>query len=93
MKAIVLYSSTSYFQVSNSIPTFEQFVQYILSMPYRNWDRHYEIMWRRCNVCQIKYDFVGKLESFDHDVKQVYKYVSQLYQTSASPFSIGKMQL
>ena len=74
------------FQVTDPVPTFNQFVQYVLSKPYGKWDRHYEIMWRRCNVCQIKYDFVGKLESFDRDVDQVYKYVSQLYQISASVF-------
>ena len=74
------------FQVTDPVPTFNQFVQYVLSKPYGKWDRHYEIMWRRCNVCQIKYDFVGKLESFDRDVDQVYKYVSQLYQISASLF-------
>ena len=74
------------FQVTDPVPTFNQFVQYVLSKPYGKWDRHYEIMWRRCNVCQIKYDFVGKLESFDQDVDQVYKYVSQLYQISASLF-------
>ena len=78
------------FQVTDNVPTFNQFVQYVLSKPYGKWDRHYEIMWRRCNVCQIKYDFVGKLESFDRDVDQVYKYVSQLYQISAIciPFQI-----
>ena len=74
------------FQVTDPVPTFNQFVQYVLSKPYGKWDRHYEIMWRRCNVCQIKYDFVGKLESFDRDVDQVYKYVSQLYQISAFLF-------
>ena len=83
---ITIFKRSFLFQVTDTVPTFNQFVQYVLSKPYGKWDRHYEIMWRRCNVCQIKYDFVGKLESFDRDVDQVYKYVSQLYQISASLF-------
>ena len=71
---LLKYNSTT--EVKDGIPTFSQFVDYVLDQDPKTMNHHFEVMWTRCNVCQIKYDFIGKMETFDQDVSSLLKHVS-----------------
>ncbi|XP_060062736.1 carbohydrate sulfotransferase 9-like [Ylistrum balloti] len=51
--------------------TFTEFVQYILNMKKngveQEIDHHFTPMYTHCLPCDVKYDFVGRMESFDED--------------------------
>ena len=40
-------------------------------------DPNIDFYWRECDICNIKYDVIGKMETFDSDVKYVMNYVSK----------------
>lgn len=48
--------------------TFQQFIELILlrTDPYQ-YDEHWAPIWTRCEPCLVHYDFIGKLESSEHD--------------------------
>ena len=41
-------------------------------------DPHIDFYWRQCNICNIKYDVIGKMETFDTDMKYVMNFVSKI---------------
>ncbi|KAI4888435.1 hypothetical protein NFI96_000754, partial [Prochilodus magdalenae] len=52
------------------VPTFSNFIQYILSIPaekYEWLDEHWRQMIHLCHPCQIDYDFIGKMETMEED--------------------------
>ena len=56
--------------------TFHEFVKYIISMEKTpsKMDTHWRPQYLICNPCQIKFDFVGKTETFDNDATHVMRY-------------------
>lgn len=52
--------------------TFAEFVKYFLSNNFF-WkkDFHFIPMYKHCSPCKLKYDFIGKIESFDQDSKYI----------------------
>lgn len=74
-----LHSNT---EVINGVPTFSQFVEYVLDQdPDKvKLNVHIEVMWQRCNVCQVNYDFIGKMETYDQDMNLLLDHVSKQLQ-------------
>ena len=59
-------------------PTFPHFVQYILDSPEvrgctledcETVDAHWRPFYARCAYCDVDYDVIGKMESFEEDVR------------------------
>lgn len=58
----------------NSIPSFEHFVEYVLSLSQTNtnvdrMDAHWKPFSRICQVCLFKYNFILKYETFNDDLR------------------------
>lgn len=56
------------------IPSFPQFIQYLLDSQTeseRPFNEHWRQVYRLCHPCQIEYDFVGKLETLNEDAAQL----------------------
>ncbi|XP_027032895.2 carbohydrate sulfotransferase 12-like [Tachysurus fulvidraco] len=52
------------------VPSFSDFIQYILSLPARNYemfDEHWKQTVHMCHPCIINYDFIGKMETIEED--------------------------
>ena len=56
--------------------TFQEFVKHIISMEKTpsKMDAHWRPQYLICNPCQIKFDFVGKTETFNNDATHVMRY-------------------
>ena len=44
------------------VPTFEEFVQYLVNTPTHLFDRHWEPTVYRCHVCLVDYNLIAKYE-------------------------------
>ncbi|CAF1006665.1 unnamed protein product [Adineta ricciae] len=53
----------------NVIPTFEHFLQYIFSKGLRD-DVHWQPYTKLCQVCLLKYNFIGKYETIRTDLQR-----------------------
>lgn len=52
--------------------TFHEFVDYLTDVRERsNFDRHWKEMYKLCSPCNIKYDFLGKLENLGKEANYV----------------------
>ncbi|CAH1793615.1 unnamed protein product [Owenia fusiformis] len=51
--------------------SFQEFLDYRIKQEESNKkpDMHFDMMYRTCHPCMIDYDFIGKMESFNNDVK------------------------
>lgn len=63
----------------NHIPSFEHFIKYILSIADSNnginrLDGHWKPFSLICQVCQFKYNFIGKYETFKNDFQLFLNY-------------------
>ncbi|CAN9510179.1 unnamed protein product [Ophioblennius macclurei] len=57
-------------------PTFQQFITYLLDNKTEErsvFNEHWQQIYRMCHPCQVKYDFIGQLESLNTDAEQVLK--------------------
>ncbi|XP_064171693.1 carbohydrate sulfotransferase 12-like [Anguilla rostrata] len=55
-------------------PSFSHFIQYLLdpkTEKQRPFNEHWKQVYRLCHPCQIKYDFIGKLETVDEDAEHL----------------------
>ena len=52
------------------IPTFEHFVDYLMSGSLLN-DVHWQPYSKLCKVCLFKYNFIGKYETMEEDLEQL----------------------
>ncbi|KAG9282456.1 carbohydrate sulfotransferase 12-like [Astyanax mexicanus] len=56
------------------VPSFLNFIQYILSLPEENYtllDEHWRQAVHLCHPCLIDYDFIGKMETVEQDAAQL----------------------
>lgn len=65
-------------QCEDYIPSFEQFVRYILPTSKAptdliRMDGHWKPYTMMCQVCQLKYNFIGKYETFNDDFSNLLK--------------------
>ena len=63
----------------NDLPEEKMFRSYISMIINGKFgeDPNIDFYWRECDICNIKYDVIGKMETFDSDVKYVMNYVSK----------------
>ena len=61
--------------------TFTELIEYILYLfeNGKNIDRHFAPMSRKCDPCQMRFDYIGKMESFADDVKFIIAKVKEKY--------------
>ncbi|XP_035492107.1 carbohydrate sulfotransferase 12-like isoform X1 [Scophthalmus maximus] len=55
-------------------PTFQQFVTYLLdpdTEKKRVFNEHWRQVYRLCHPCQVKYDFIGRLETLEPDADRL----------------------
>jgi hypothetical protein len=56
------------------IPTFEHFVDYLMSDSLQG-DVHWQSYSKLCHVCTLKYNFIGKYETIEEDLKRFLTYL------------------
>ena len=61
------------------ICSFPDFIQYWLTFPEKNYNKHWHSILHDCLPCTIKYDYITKLETVEEDSKRV---VGRLYPES-----------
>ncbi|XP_021177910.2 carbohydrate sulfotransferase 12 isoform X2 [Fundulus heteroclitus] len=71
-------------------PTFRQFVTYLLDPETEResiFNEHWRQVYRLCHPCQVKYDFIGRLETLESDSEQLLKLlkVDHLLQFPSGP--------
>ncbi|KAM9857379.1 carbohydrate sulfotransferase 12-like isoform 1-T2 [Aulostomus maculatus] len=57
-------------------PTFQQFIKYLLDPETEResiFNEHWRQVYRLCHPCQVKYDFIGRLETLETDAEQLLK--------------------
>ncbi|XP_061129684.1 carbohydrate sulfotransferase 12-like isoform X1 [Syngnathus typhle] len=57
-------------------PTFQQFVSYLLDEETEKesvFNEHWRQVYRLCHPCQVKYDFIGRLETLETDAEHLLK--------------------
>ncbi|XP_015232860.1 PREDICTED: carbohydrate sulfotransferase 12 [Cyprinodon variegatus] len=57
-------------------PTFHQFITYLLDPQTEKesiFNEHWRQVYRLCHPCQVKYDFIGRLETLETDSEQLLK--------------------
>ena len=54
------------------VTTFRNFIVYNLHKD-KMANRHFDPAWKQCDVCNVHYDVIGKVETFDEDIKSVFK--------------------
>ncbi|XP_075947643.1 carbohydrate sulfotransferase 12-like isoform X3 [Anarhichas minor] len=57
-------------------PTFQQFITYLLDAETEResiFNEHWRQVYRLCHPCQVKYDFIGRLETLETDAEHLLK--------------------
>jgi hypothetical protein len=55
---------------ANNVPSFAHFIEYLMSHSIRN-DVHWQPYSNLCQVCRLKYNFIGKYETMEADLEQL----------------------
>ncbi|XP_067665676.1 carbohydrate sulfotransferase 11-like [Haliotis asinina] len=56
--------------------TFSEFIEYVLTTEDKYLDNHFKPISRICDVCNVKYNVIGKLETFKTDVFHIVSMVN-----------------
>ncbi|XP_068178474.1 carbohydrate sulfotransferase 12-like [Antennarius striatus] len=59
-------------------PTFQQFISYLLDPVTEResiFNEHWRQVYRLCHPCQVKYDFIGRLETLETDAEHLLKFL------------------
>lgn len=56
------------YKVDQPYQAFEKFVKLIIKKKLDN-DPHVKSFWKKCDMCRLNYDIIGKMTSFDQDSK------------------------
>ncbi|XP_071112162.1 uncharacterized protein [Haliotis cracherodii] len=56
--------------------TFREFVKYIIDTPRRRLDDHFIPVSSVCDVCNLQYDVVAKMETFKEDVSYIFRHLN-----------------
>ncbi|CAM1154632.1 Uncharacterised protein r2_g4328 [Pycnogonum litorale] len=56
--------------------SFHDFIRYLLNTEVNSYDIHWQPFWHRCKPCEVRYDFVGKLETFHEDIEFLHEIVN-----------------
>ena len=55
--------------LNNRRPTFKEFVEYLLRERVEEYNDHWMPYWLHCHMCEMEYDVIGKMETWDEDIK------------------------
>lgn len=50
-------------------PSWKEFVTYLINTPVTKFDEHWMPIWMLCSPCIIRYDVIGKMETFSEDTQ------------------------
>lgn len=54
------------------MPNFDQFIDFLLDKKDKlTTDAHLNFFWRKCDMCHLAYDIIGKVETTDEDAQYV----------------------
>ena len=58
---------------SNSVPPFKAFIDFVIDIKSKPGDDDVHLLeyWRHCGMCLYVYDVIGKMESFQIDLKYI----------------------
>jgi len=52
-------------------PTFKEFVNYLIKEDVHKYNDHWIPYWLHCHLCQMEYDIIGKMDTWDQDVNLI----------------------
>ena len=55
--------------INSRRPTFKEFVKYLLIERLEEYNDHWLPYWLHCHMCEMEYDVIGKLETWNEDVE------------------------
>ena len=55
--------------------TFKEFVDFVISVKMENLDEHWRSIFKLCNICGVKYDFIADMSTLYDDSDQVLKLI------------------
>ena len=55
--------------INSRRPTFREFVEYLLRERLEEYNDHWLPYWLHCHMCEMEYDVIGKMETWNEDVK------------------------
>ena len=61
---------------SNAIISFTEFLEKVLSIPDEVINKHLVSFTRLCSPCSIKYDFIGSVDNFNEDMREILELVN-----------------
>ena len=61
---------------SNTIISFTEFLEKVLSIPDKVINKHLVSFTRLCSPCSIKYDFIGSVDNFNEDMREILELVN-----------------
>lgn len=61
------------FRLTAELPTFWEFVQFIIGTPKSDFDEHWLSPITYCSLCNIKYDYILHFENFHEEIQYVWK--------------------
>lgn len=50
-------------------PSFSEFVDYLLREEVHNYNDHWRPYWLHCHLCEMEFDVIGKMETWNQDVQ------------------------
>lgn len=53
--------------------TFKEFVSFLIDTRDKPYDSHWSRIWNVCQPCNVHYDFIGKVETYENDAHYVMK--------------------
>lgn len=63
-------------KILGNLPNFDQFVEFVLQkMKMKSVNVHLEFFWRRCDLCKVDFDVIGKVETASKDTQYIFNKV------------------
>ena len=67
-----------YLDITDKEPiSFQQLLEYIAGVADGPMDKHIDTFNRLCRPCEVKYDFIGKMETLLHDAEYLFRNILQ----------------
>ena len=54
-------------------PTFREFIEYFVDLPFKKFDSHWIPMYIQCMPCHIEYAIISRLDTLNKDSEQIFK--------------------
>ena len=69
------------FKVKDNLPNFDQFVEFVLELGKTGNlnDPHLNFFWRKCDMCKMPYDVIGKVETMEEDLNYIFSKLQKVW--------------